>query len=203
MNSTDIKMNNTEIERLIDRFFEGETTEEEEKLLRALFSGDQIPRGFEAEREYILYCLTNGTVKDPSYNLEGKIINEIDKSAKKSESNLGRRYYLILLSGAAAVLLMLLGTYFFIESRRGLKDTYSDPQIAYAETMKILMDVSSRLNKGTNALRPVSKLGEMTEMSLEKLNETSSTFNKSIMKLNVLRKVTADKSINETEVINK
>ncbi|HAM09209.1 MAG: hypothetical protein A2X05_06490 [Bacteroidetes bacterium GWE2_41_25] len=202
MNSININMNNQEIRRLITSFFEGETTEEEEKLLRALFSGDQVPGGFEAEKEYILFCLANGNIKDASNNLEGKIIRAIDKQGIKAESKHSRRYYLMLLSGAAAIMLIVFGTYFFINSRKGFRDTYSDPAIAYAETMKLLMDVSSRLNKGTSALRPVSKLSEMTDMSREKLNETSSTINKSLLKLNVLKEVNSDKNINDTIDVN-
>ncbi len=193
-------MNDQEINRLINSFYEGETSEEEEKLLRALFSGDKVPQGLETEREYILYCLANGSIKDPSSDLEDKIIRIIDRS--DTESVRSRKYYLLLISGAAA-LLILFGAYYFIESRRGFKDTYSDPRIAYAETMKILMDVSSRLNKGTSALRPVGKLSEMTDMSLEKLNETSSAINQSIMKLNILKKVASEKSNRDTGTINK
>jgi len=70
----------------------------------------------------------------------------------------GFRKYLMPAMGAAAGLLILAGTFFFFNSRVETNDTFSDPQLAYAETMKILMEVSEKMNKGLTSLEPVGKM---------------------------------------------
>lgn len=196
-------MNNEELKCLLAKFYDGETTEEEEKYLRALFSADLVPEGFETEKDFILFCLANGHMEEPSPMLEENILKAIDDSERLTVRPKTNKFLLLTISSAAAVILILLGTYFFIESRSAFRDTYSDPEIAYAETMKILFDVSSRLNKGARTLQPVSKLSEITNLSLEKLNESSILINKSIMKLNKLEKVAVDKRISDTGIIVK
>jgi hypothetical protein len=198
MNTIDINMNKEDINKLIIRFYEGETTEKEECLLRAIFSGEDVPEGFETEREYLLFCLTEVPVKNHSIDLEEKILNAIDKSNGIVSIQKGRRILLKVIGSAAATILILFGVYFFFERRNRITDTYSDPKIAYAETMKILMHVSKQLNKGTQTLKPVGKLCTITYMSIGKVNEKSTVINKSFMKLNSLQKVSG-KALNDSE----
>lgn len=196
-------MRNEEISRLIKKFYDGDSTEEDEKYLRALFIGDKPPEGFETEKEFILFCMSGGPIKGPSPDLEDRILSRVDDSGGKGLIFKSGRYLILMISSAAAVIIMLIGTYFFLESRNSYRDTFSDPEIAYAETMKILMDVSVRLNKGTSALEPVGKLSSVTDMSIEKINESSELINKSMSQLKDLRKVTGDKRTGKTEVVNK
>jgi len=201
MNLTDITMNNEELKSLIAKFYDGETSEEDERYLGALLSSDQVPEGFETEKAFILFCMAERLVEAPSPKLEENILKAIDESERLSVRP--KKFLLLIGSSAAAIILILLSTYFFLDSRNVYKDTYSDPKIAYAETMRILLDVSTRLNKGAKTLQPVSKLSAVTNLSIEKLNESSVLINKSIMKLNKLVKVNDEKSISDTGVINK
>jgi hypothetical protein len=196
-------MNNEEISRLIRKFYDGESTEEDEIYLRALFSGDQIPEGFETEKEFIHFCMSKGRVEEPSADLEEKILKRVDNSQTKSFEIKSGKYFLLLISSVAAAIILMFGTYFLLESRSGYRDTFTDPELAYNETMRILMEVSVRLNKGTNALAPVSRLNTMTDMSIEKISESSELINKSLSKLNNIGKVTREKIISDTRVINK
>jgi hypothetical protein len=196
-------MNNEEISKLVRKFYDGVSTDEEEKYLRALFSGEQTPEGFETEKEFILFCMSRGHVEGPSPGFEEKILKRVDDSHIKSFETKSGKYLLPLISSVAAAIILMIGTYFFLENRSGYKDTFSDPEIAYNETMRILMDVSVRLNKGTNALEPVSKLSTMTDFSLQKISESSALINKSLSKLNKIGKATEDKIIGNTSIINK
>ncbi len=65
--------------------------------------------------------------------------------------------------------MILAGTYFFLARESEPIDTFSDPEIAYAETMKILYDVSTRLNKGTRALEIVGMMQEVAQQSLDEI----------------------------------
>jgi hypothetical protein len=196
-------MNEDEIKKLLIKFFDGETTADDEKLLRAIFNEVSCPQGFETEWDYVRFCLINSTVSEPSFNLEDRIEKAIDESERRSVTDKRSKRYLIFLSGVAATVLLLFGTYFFIESRNRINDTYSDPEIAYAETMKILMDVSARLNKGTSTLKPVGRLNAITEESMERLNHSSSVINESLLKINGAIKTTSEINKSKTESVNK
>lgn len=195
-------MNEKELNRLINKFYEGESTEEDEKILRAFFSGDNVPEGFETEKHIFRYFMESGSVTEPSAGFEERIYQAVKSSEQRRLSEKAKSYFLPLLS-AAAVILIMAGTYFFFESKRGIKDTYSDPEVAYNEAMKILTDVSTRLNRGRACLEPVAKLGEMTAMSFESLNRSSSMVRKSMNKLNHLEKDLSNINILDTGVINK
>jgi len=203
MNSTNIIMSEEEIIKLVTKFYDGGTSEEDEKLLRALVIDRICPSGFETEWEYIRFCLTGTSVADPSFDFEDKILKAIDQPGSRTLFVKGSKRYIIYLSGVAAALLITLGTYLFIESRVSIKDTYSDPELAYAETMKVLMDVSVKLNKGTGNLNPVSKLSIMTDKSLKKINRSSSVINRSLLKLNGAIKSTSGISKSDTGLMNK
>ncbi|MBI5010334.1 MAG: hypothetical protein HZB98_11960 [Bacteroidia bacterium] len=203
MNSINTIMNEEEIKKLLIKFFDGEATEDDEKLLRAVFNDISCPTGFEAEWEYFRFCLTNSTVPEASFNLEDRIEKAIDESDRHSVKVKGSNRYLIFLSGVAATALLLFGTYYFIESRNKINDTYSDPEIAYAETMKILMDVSLRLNKGTSAMAPVGRLNAITEESLDRINHSSSVINESLLKINGVIKTTSEINKSKIGSVNK
>ena len=196
-------MRNEEINRLIKKYYDGDSTEEDEKYLRALFSGNEPPEGFEAEKEFILFCMSGGPVKEPSPDLDERILSRIDESVGKELNLKTGRNLITIISSAAAVIILLIATYFFFGSRNSYRDTFSDPDLAYAETMRILTDVSARLNKGTSALEPVGKLNAVTGMSIDKINESSALINKSMIKLKDLRIVADDKRSNKSGVVNK
>jgi hypothetical protein len=73
----------------------------------------------------------------------------------------------------AASLVILAGTYLILSRETKSIDTFSDPAVAYAETMKILYSVSVQMNKGTSALEPVSRINEITAKSIGELNATA------------------------------
>ena len=68
------------------------------------------------------------------------------------------------------------------------RDTFSDPKIAYAETMKILLNVSSQLNQGAKALEPVAKMNEMTAKSFKAINRSTNIVEKNLKSLDYLQK---------------
>jgi hypothetical protein len=184
-------MNRLEISELLSRFYEGDTSEDEERLLRLIFSGDSIPEGFEAERDYILFCLDNAGIPAPSADFEERITRAVSKSEQPAKQSEIKRRLLVVLTSAAAVIMIITGSYFFLASRNTITDTYSDPEVAYAETMKILLEVSAKLNKGTQALKPVGKLNTVAALSVEKVNNSSELINKSFQKLKNLDKGTS------------
>jgi len=104
------------------------------------------------------------------------------------------RRILIPVLSAAAGLIILAGSYFFFVHEKLPEDTFSDPKIAYAETMKILMDVSTQLNHGTQSLQAVGKMDEMKVKSFKSINKSTVLVQKNLRSLGYLRNSTGKNS---------
>ncbi len=179
-------MNAKQLNSLLEKYYSGESTEEEESALREYFSGDNIPEGFEAEKEIFSFYKSEADIPGPSFNFGEKIMAGIDASEDRGFTMNYRRYLMPML-GAAASILILAGSYFFLSQNNKLQDTYSDPKIAYAETMRILYGVSSKMNKATMELEPVGKLNQMTTKSFKTLNKSTGIIEKNLKSLDYLK----------------
>ncbi|MFZ0282085.1 MAG: hypothetical protein WAL29_10570 [Bacteroidales bacterium] len=163
-------MNSEEIKRLLERYYNAETSEDEELELRSFFDQEVVPDDLRDEKEIFFYYDKVSDIQGPSGDFERKIIASIDDYEDLKAKKSGYRRILFTATGIAAGILILAGTYFFFARESEPVDTFSDPQIAYAETMKILYDVSARLNKGTEALEVVGMMQEVTRQSLDEMN---------------------------------
>ena len=179
-------MSEEELKRLIEKYYSGESTEEEEGILRAYFIENSAPPGYEAEKEILSFLMEAGDVPEPSAGFEARIIKAVDSSDEKELSSRVRRI-LVPLTGIAAGLLILAGSYFFFTNRIESEDTYTDPEIAYAETMKILMNVSSQINQGKQSLKPVGKINKMKVKSFGSINKSAILVQKNLKSLGYLR----------------
>ena len=179
-------MKEEELKRPIEKCYNGETTGEEELALRDFFSKNNVPDGYEAEKEIFSYYDSSQEIPEPSIDFEARILAGIDASERNAVSQRIRRYFLPLLSTAAG-LLILAGSYFFFIKHTERLDTFKDPDIAYAETIKILREVSSQLNHGAQVLEPVGKMNEMKIRSVESLNKSARIVEKNLKSLSYLK----------------
>ena len=91
------------------------------------------------------------------------------------------------LSSAAAVLLIIASYLLFIQKDEPI-DTFSDPSLAYAETVKILYSVSSKLNNGINALEPVNKMESMASKSMSAVARSTGMIESNLKPLGYFKK---------------
>jgi hypothetical protein len=181
------QMNREDLNRLLEKYYNGESTEEEELEIRLFFNGNIIPEGYEAERALFSYYNNAMEVPEPSADFEARIISGINGSEKTAQVRRSRKLILTVLSTAAGVIIMT-GSYFFFVNRNETDDTYSDPKLAYAETMKILFDVSARMNKGAVMLEPVTRINDITTKSFTAINKTTNIVGKNLRSLDYLQK---------------
>jgi hypothetical protein len=172
-------MKEEELNILLNRYYSGESSAEEERILKEFFQGENVPVEYEAEKEIFYQYSLSVSIPEPSADFEERIIAGIDELEKNRKSLIIRRIVLYSLSTAAG-LIIVAGSYFFLNSNREPKDTFSDPKIAYAETMKILMKVSEQLNQGNQALEPLNKMNRMTSKSLGTINKSTRLIKNSI-----------------------
>ena len=179
-------MSEKELKRLIGKYYDGISTDEDETALRAYFSGNNVYPGYEAEKEIFSMYMDSFRVPEPSAGFEESIMTAIDKQSDHVQFDKIRKRLLPLMS-AAAGLLILAGTWFFFINRSVQEDTFTDPKLAYAETMKVLLDVSSQLNHGTKSLHPVGKINEIKVKGLKSISNSTGLVERNLRSLGYLR----------------
>jgi len=171
-----------EIRKMLERFYRGETTLEEERLLREYFSSARVPEELLADRDLFRSLEPSGNFVTVPDSLNRKILEVIDKQEKKEVRT--RRISVFALSGLAAGLLVVIALYvgyFRVDqtvqmASSQITDTYNDPQDAYEEAKRTLSYVSAKLNTGTSELEYVKKITKTSSdplKSLSKINKGS------------------------------
>jgi hypothetical protein len=151
------------IELLLQRFYSGESTIEEEKELKDFFTTNDVPRHMWAEQELFTYYHVGGKDEKPDKELEKKIINVIKGAEQEGAKRFAKRKKILyMVSSAAAVAAILIVSYFAFIFNPSMQDTYDNPEIAYLQAKETLLFVSSKLNKGTEDLQSLSKFDKAT-----------------------------------------
>lgn len=164
------------IKRLLDSFYDGDTSLEEEEILKQYFSRNDVPEQLEAEQKIFL-DLFSGRGGCQASSLEQKLdllIDNFHAEEERSIISLPRKSKKIILwkkitAVAACILVLISAGLFLLDNHSGkMNDTYSDPQDAYIETQKALTFVSSKLNKGFEQMESAQKNLEKTNKIIAK-----------------------------------
>jgi hypothetical protein len=169
-----------DIRKILERFYRGETSLEEEKMLQEYFTSSNVPAELIPDRDLFQSFDDGEEALEVPADLNQKILASIDRAESKETRT--RRISLYSLSGLAAGLLVMIAVYlFFLRSDRNsliasnqMVDTYQDPMMAYEEARNALVYVSKKLNTGTSELeqvKQVSKVATDPLKSLSKINK--------------------------------
>lgn len=164
-------MKKEELDILIEKYYSGTATEEEEMLLRTFFLSAEVPPGYETEADIFRYMKETSSVPEPSADLDSRIIFALGKSRNNNKFTLVRKKYYTL-SGIAAGILIIIASWFFLERINEPSDTFDDPELAYAAAINILYEVSGRMNQGLQTIEPVTR---MKAGQLSKIGEFEKT----------------------------
>ena len=168
-------------DRTSGQVYKGMSSGEEEKELKEFFSGDNIFPGYEAEKEIFRHYSGSELIPVPSIGFEMRIIRAVDELEKPRIRNRSVKRYLTLFSAAATILIIIASWFFFIREKEP-QDTFSDPALAYSETMKILNNVSMKLNRATEAITPVVDLANRTFTSMRTFGRSLDAFTAGLAK---------------------
>jgi hypothetical protein len=152
-------MDYNKIKILLEKYWNCETTLEEESLLQEYFSGTDMPEDLKEYKPLFQYYKSQRAVK-VTEGFEERVISEIESNEKKGK----RRYLNIYYKVAAAVILILFFVTIhqqFIKVREKatvlVQDTFEDPEKALEETKKALLLVSEKWNKGKDNITKLSE----------------------------------------------
>ena len=179
-------MKPAKLELLIEKYYAGETSRDEEKELNAHLLGGDIPEAhLELKEQFeIMDLMSKEQLPD---DFDTKLMESISGEKKKSKSFIGSFW----VSGIAATVLLFIAIWFGTDllQPKAVYGTITDPGLAFNETKKVLEEVSKKMNKGlTPAKKTVNKVegsvkqaGEIKKMnkalnkakSIDKLEEAS------------------------------
>jgi len=149
-----------EIEEILNRYLEGESTLEEETLLREYFSQAGLPAEHHEMKELFLYLAEANLEAAPPFDVSAELNSVIENEWKK-EIRIRFRRVMAWTSSAAAVLVLSFGIFQYMNKPESvIKDTYKDPKLAYAETKRALLLVSRTMNRSTTSLKYLSKVDQ-------------------------------------------
>lgn len=133
------------IEKLIEKYFDAETTLAEEKELKAYFSSDTVAPPLEQYKPIFGYAVQ---AKHEQFT------GTIPLKAKKSHT-------VLWLSVAASVVVLLgVGFFTFNHYNQPVSEdfgTYDDPEVAFRETQKALEMISQSVNEGIESMDYLSE----------------------------------------------
>ena len=163
-------MERESIAALLERYWQAETTVEEERTLAAYFRGhNDVPPEWEPYREIFSFFAEEAEVR-PGRDLEEKILEHIRPLPAMRSAHIRPRLR-VAWWAAAAVIILVAGlvpllqpapepaalpiAQYAARSQKDVpvKDTYDDPQQALAAVQRALFKASSKMNKGLHPLK--------------------------------------------------
>lgn len=165
---------------LLDRYYEGMTSEKEEEELKAFYADGKWSDG---QRDPLLEVIDCMSVPDPSDDFSRRL----EKTVTAVPVRRGLRRSLILTLSAAAGVALFTGTYLlFSEAGRDtLRDTYSDPELAMAEVKEVLYSVSRNMRAGTAPLKTLKTIN-IAPATLNEMGRINSEVENSLARLRYL-----------------
>jgi hypothetical protein len=152
------------IEKLLEKYDNGETTLKEEQQLQAYFAQDEVAPHLESYK--VMFQYFNKT-KQEHYT--------------KDVPLKPRTYRLYRWISVAAVAVLMLTVFTQFDGKKSLNDLNSEELLAYNQTMEALNLVSSKFNQGATSLDALTIAGSQFEKGAEQVNyisQFSTTTNK-------------------------
>jgi hypothetical protein len=143
------------LNELLEKYYAGSSSADEERMMRELLAYEDLPQEFYDDRMLIAGLFGSEEIPEPSSDLNDRVMSAIDESEQNINIVSGQRHLFSIISAAATVVIII-GLWFLLGDKNRFRDTYSDPQLAYNETVEILNRVSTNLNKGRDQLEELS-----------------------------------------------
>lgn len=174
-------MDINQVKLLLTKYFDGETTLEEERMLQGYFSDEtEIPDELITYRQQFMLLSSSARTEHDTGKLDLRISEMIDNlDTALPKQGRGKSLYRYLAAASIVLMLGVSGILIYQARSSAVTDTYADPKIAYLEAQRALMYVSQKMNKGIDPLYNVSKINAGTEQlkALEKMDESMGMLN--------------------------
>ena len=169
-----------EIQDLLEKYYKGETTLDEDQALFDYFAGDNTDPIFRPHRQQFMLLQSGREPLSIDPGFENRLAGLIGAQQQETPGYRLPRINRLAVAASIAVLIGISGVIFFSKGSHNEKDTYSNPGLAYAEAQKTLLYVSQKMNQGIKPLDAVSKInaGDKPLKSLKKLDRSMDMLNR-------------------------
>lgn len=157
-------MDSKQLEQLLEKYWNCETSLEEEKQLREYFRGS-VPENLKDTADLFRYYEAQ-----QSHSVEGTDFDAVVRKKIKQQQPQGKSVSMVFNFAriAAGLLVVITATYFVRQEVRKayppeIVDTYSDPKLALEETKKALMMISKGFNKAQREAGKIKVFNEAEE----------------------------------------
>ncbi|MCD8179566.1 MAG: hypothetical protein LUE98_20085 [Tannerellaceae bacterium] len=163
-------MNSKDIKQLLDAFYNGLTSPEEEKELKEFFLNGNLPEEWLAEKVIFERYLNITEIPLPD-GLEERLTEKLSAHIFKSKSS-SMRIYLSRVASLATVALVCIGIFIGYQQKREpmLTDTFQDPMEAALVAEEALLFLSEQLNTGLaqmkEAQQEINKINHIVHKQL-------------------------------------
>jgi hypothetical protein len=177
-------MEQERIKALLNKFYEGTSSEEEEAQLREYLSEPLLSESLSADADYV--SMYQADVPEPSDDFYNRLEEVTHLEAQLPMNKRVLRYAMSI----AATAVVLAAMYFLADYLRSgsMKDTYSDPEIAMAEVKNILTVVSNNMKAGTEPLGSIRTISIAPE-AMSGLRRINNVVGNSLNNLHYLNKL--------------
>lgn len=172
-------MNLKEIEELLEKFYEGKTTLSEERELRELFNGDEIPPQLSENVTLFRYYSQSRKeeINDPEF--EERVLSAIRETQAIPAFSWKRRFYYITSIAATIIILTGLVITFRNDVFKRSPEMTAKTELAYEQAKSALMMFSTNLNRGLGQVQQLQNF----QKGINELQEIQA-FQKGIDKMN-------------------
>ena len=161
-----------EIKQILQKYFNGESTEKEEQLLYDYFHSKTISPELEKYRNF--FSGIQELANNRNLLFEEQVMDYILENEHREKKHY--RWLWQAVSGIAAALVIALLAINYNNTQSQWKDTYSSPDQAYVEASRTLHFVAGQYQKGMENLQPIKKLGTATQPLKQGLDELNKGF---------------------------
>ena len=154
-------METKKIAELLQTFFNGESTVEEERTLETYFKSGNVAEELMEYTAYFNGISELANVND-ARNIEEEVMDFILENENREKTRY-RRMWQTVTGIAASVIIVLGGFLFYQQQQKPFKDTFDDPKEAYAYAQQTLHFVSGKYNKGLAGLSNFEKLQKASQ----------------------------------------
>lgn len=195
-------METKEIAKLLQKYFNGETTGEEERTLEIYFESGNVANEFKEYTEFFSGISELANAPGNS-GIEEEIMDFILENENREKTRY--RWLWQSVTGIAASVIIILGGFlFYQQQQKPFKDTFDDPKEAYAYAQQTLQFVSVKYNKGIAGLSEFEKLQKAAKpikKGLAPVNEFYNTIRKMEKNNNQINTVNTIKNKKSTDSI--
>lgn len=155
------------IEQLLEKYWDGDTSLEEEQALQLFFSEEEVPDHLQGVATLFRTFQTDRQFKTLDDSFDEALIHKIEKS--------GSAWNVRSILRIAAAITLLLASVFLVkdhlreeagnstEVTEVMTSTQEDPKLAYEQTRQALLLISSMMNEGTQHIEKLENFSEAQE----------------------------------------